>query len=84
MRVMRIRFHGGWGRKRLFSQNLAGGVIFWIANDGHTSAALDDDIPLGDALGGVVGTLGVNIGANFADQSTGVGLRKNYYRVHVA
>src|SRR5260370_35525032 len=31
MRVTRIRFHGGWECKRLFSKNLSARVIFWVA-----------------------------------------------------
>src|SRR5712692_1086935 len=84
MRVMRIRFHGGWERKRLFSQNLAARVVFWVANNLNPAAALDHDIAFGDAFCRIVGTLGVDVRANFADQGAGIGFRKNYHRIHIA
>src|SRR6266852_3045638 len=58
MRVMRIRFHGGWERKRLFSQNLAARVVFWVAYNLNPAAALDHDIAFGDAFCRIVGALG--------------------------
>src|SRR5260370_6049535 len=84
MRVTRIRFHWGWARKRLFSQNLGAGVIFWIANNFHASAAFNDHVAFRDSFRSVIRALGVDIGTNLADQRTHIRLRKNYHRIHIA
>ena len=48
-------------------------MILGIADDGHAPAALDDGVALGNIISGVVGALGVNVGADFADQGAHVG-----------
>ena len=62
---------------------LGGGVVFGIADNGHAPAALDDGVALGNVVGGVVGALGVDVGTDFADQGAHVGLGKHDHGVHV-
>src|SRR5260370_11424831 len=84
MRVTRIRFHWGWARKELFSQNLSARVIFRIADNFHASAAFNDHGAFRDSFRSVIGALGVDIGTNLADQRTHIRLRKNHHRIHIA
>jgi hypothetical protein len=58
-------------------------MIFGIAHDFHSSAARQHFIALGDSLCGVVSALGMNIGADFADDGAYVSFWKNDYGVYV-
>jgi hypothetical protein len=65
------------------ADNFAGGVIFRIADDRNTPSALGNYITLGNGISRVVGTLGLNVRSNFANDRAHVELRKNHHRIHV-
>jgi hypothetical protein len=52
-------------------------MVFGIADDFDAPAAFDDGVALRNTLRRVVGAFGVNVRADFADQSAYVGLGKN-------
>jgi hypothetical protein len=63
--------------------DFGGGVILGIADDDDAASAGFDFIALGDALGRIVGALGVKIGANLANECAHIFFWKDYDCVHV-
>src|SRR6185312_2824715 len=59
-------------------------MIFRIANNGDAAPAGDHHIPLGDGLRGVIGSFGVNIRANKANEVANVKGIKDDHSVHVS
>src|SRR5690348_4087847 len=53
------------------TQHFAAGMVLGIAHNLHSPPALPHRIAFGHALCGVIGALGLNIGANFPDQEIG-------------
>jgi hypothetical protein len=60
------------------------GMIFGIADDGHADAETGRDSALGDGVGGVVGTFGVNVRAQFFEQFFDIRLGKDHDVVYGA
>src|SRR5260370_15064351 len=77
------RFTRSHPRARTRANDLGGRVILGITHDDHPASTGFDLIALGDALHRVVGTLGMKIGTDFADDSAHVFFWKNYDAVHV-
>ena len=77
------RFSRSHPRARTRANDLGGRVILGITHDDHPASTGFDLIALGDALHRVVGTLGMKIGTDFADDSAHVFFWKNYDGVHV-
>src|SRR5689334_13615070 len=65
------------------ANGLGGGVVLGIAYNFYSPAAGQCFVALGNGFGGVVGSLGVNIGMNFADQRAHVELGKDYDCVYI-
>src|SRR5579862_9692640 len=62
----------------------AGGVVFGVADDGDADAETIRDGAFGNGVGGVVGALGVDVGAKLFEQFFNVGLGKDHDVVHHA
>ena len=65
------------------ADDLAGGVIFGIADDLDAAAIFRNRIALGNGVRGVVRALGLNVGANLADDRAHIELGKDHDRIHV-
>src|SRR5262249_22718044 len=65
------------------ANDVSGRVVLGIADDLDASAAFDDGVALGDAVGGVVGAFGVNVRANFLDEGADVELGEAHDGVDV-
>src|SRR5690349_25177246 len=50
------------------AQHFAAGMVLGIAHNLHPPPALPDHLAFRNGFGSVIGALGLNIGANFADQ----------------
>src|SRR6201981_903166 len=75
--------HSRLSRREPGANDFAGRVVLGIADNRHPSSVLADDIPFGNALGGVVGALGVNVGMNLADDGAYVALTEDHHGVDV-
>src|SRR6266568_634599 len=70
-------------RRKARADDLAGGVIFRIADDLDTPAILRNRVALGNGVSGVVSALGLNVRTNLADDRTHVEFRKDHDCIHV-
>src|SRR6185437_317338 len=61
------------------TQHFAAGMVLGIAHNLHPPSALPHHVAFGHALRAVIGALGLNVGANFADQGAHVGLREDHH-----
>jgi len=64
------------------SEKLAGGMAFGVADDGDANAETRSGIAFGNCFGGVVGTLGVDAGAQVFEKAFHVWLIENYDVIH--
>jgi len=58
-------------------------MILGIADDDDSASARFDFVSLGDAFFGVVGALGMKVGADFADYCTHIFLREDHDGIDV-
>ena len=64
------------------SDDLSCGMVFRIPDDGDSSAITGHNVALWNRVGCVIGSFGLNIWLNLADESANVWLRKNYDRIY--
>jgi hypothetical protein len=57
-------------------------MSFWVARDGDPNAQLRGNFPLGNRVCGVVGSLGVDVGTQFAQERLDIWLVENQDVVH--
>ncbi len=57
-------------------------MVFGIADDFHSPAVFCDDISLRNGVRSVVGAFGLNVRANFVDESANVKFGKNHYCIN--
>jgi hypothetical protein len=58
-------------------------VIFGITNNGNAASALRDRIALGDRIGGVIRTFGLNVGTNLANDAADIELGEDNDGINV-
>src|ERR1035441_3272144 len=68
---------------RARTNNFCCRMVFGIADDHNAPSASFNFGALGNALDGVVRSLRMNVGADFADDGTHVSFRENYYSIYI-
>src|SRR5271166_3153654 len=66
------------------AEKTAGGMVLGIADNLDAPAVAEHFIAFGHGLAGVVGALGLNVGAKFADERTDVRLIEDDDRIHIS
>src|SRR5258708_40593 len=70
-------------RREPGADDVAGGVILGIADDRHSAAVFADHVGFGNAFGGVVGSLGLDVGTNFANKRAHIPFGKDDYGIDI-
>ena len=70
-------------RREPGTEDFADGVVLGVSHDRHPAATRTHDFGLGNAFGGVVGPLGLHVGANFADEGAHIAFGEDYDGVDV-
>src|ERR1700758_1141061 len=71
------------GRAEPGADDFTNGMVLGITHNLDASAVLEYRVAFGNAVSGVVSSLGVNVGTNFGDEGANIRLGENDYRVYV-
>src|SRR5882724_357525 len=66
-----------------FRDQFGAGMVFRIAHDRHSSTQLANQCAFRYGGFGVIGALGVNVGAQIADDRRHIFFREDHYRIHI-